>query len=285
MKAIALIAAILALCVFAVPAWAQEKSGEKPSTPDRDDARTELRVSVQERGLKFELHPDGKVELTIHEEDKATGKKSNKTYQADSLDQFKSKYPEIAKEHQIDRFVPRLRWGKLDQSSRKAWEEWKKWFEEDWFWDRGRDFGRWFRDWWTPFQSDDLDNWVEEQRKLFEKFRSLGQPRDPSSKVDKEGPTAGPAFGLRIAAVSEAVAAQLGLKEGEGVMVMNVREESPAQKAGLKKHDIILKLNGNVIADRGEFRRQISDLAGKEFELEILRRGQKETIKVKSEIK
>ena len=283
MKTLATLSLWFVLGWFQPAASNQEKSAE--SSPPTSETKTHLRVSVRDGDLRFELHPDGKVELTVPEKDKATGKKEEKTYKADSLEDFKSRYPELAKEHRIERFIPRIEWSRLDRSSQDAWRDWKKWFEEDWFWDRGRDFGKWFRDWWTPFQSDDLDNWVEEQRKLFERFRELRAPRDPSDSSDAENPTAGPAFGMRLAGVGETVAAHLGLKAGEGALVVDVREGSPAHKAGLLKHDVLLSLNGKGITDRGAFRKQIRDLAGKEFELEIVRRGQKQTLKVKGDMK
>lgn len=65
--------------------------------------------------------------------------------------------------------------------------------------------------------------------------------------------------------------------------MVNVLENTPAQRAGLKKHDIILNLNGKAITDRGEFRKQVRELADKGFDLEIVRQGRHETIKVPAE--
>jgi hypothetical protein len=281
MKLATVFLAIAVLLFMQTDARGQDSKEE--SRPVENSMRTQLRVSIKDsnRGLSFELHPDGKVELKVQEENQKTGSTEDKSYKADSLEEFKTKYPDAAKKYQIDRFVPRLPWGKFDRSSEKAWEEWKQWFEEDWFWDRGRDFARWFREWWTPFQSDDLDNWVEEQGKLFERFRDLRRPRDPS-KEDRETPTSSPSFGLRVGAVGDTLAAQLGLREGEGALVVDVVEGTPAQKAGLKKHDVILKFDGRVITDRGEFRKHLREQAEKGLELEFIRQGKRETIKIKA---
>src|SRR5262245_49763717 len=45
------------------------------------------------RGVTFKQSADGKVEVTLPEKDEQTGKKVYKSYSADSLDEFKKKYP------------------------------------------------------------------------------------------------------------------------------------------------------------------------------------------------
>ena len=44
-----------------------------------------------------------------------------------------------------------------------------------------------------------------------------------------------------------------------------------------------MNFNGKMITDRGEFRRQVHDLVNKGFDLEIVRQGRHETIKVPAE--
>ena len=266
---------LFALSCLTVPIFAADEMEKK--TPEAG-VHTQLQVTIKDdsRGLNFELHPDGKVELTV-KEDKENKEKS---YKAVSMDEFKSKYPDVAKKYQVERFLPRTSWGTLDSTSTTAWNDWKKWFGNDWFWDKNRD-ADWMKEWWKPLKSDDLDNWFEDQQRLFGRFRDMTKPSDPMLNPDL--PTASPAFGLRIDAVNDSLAAQLGLREGEGILVVNVLDNMPAQRAGLKKHDIILSLNGKPITDRGEFRKQVRDLAGKGFELEIVRQGRHETIKVPAE--
>ena len=275
----------MALIGFAAPTMAADVIEKKDSQDPKSSIHTQMQVTVKDstRGLAFELHPDGKVELTVKEEDKDSGKTSEKTYKADSLEDFNSKYADVAKKYQIERFVPRTFWSNQDQASGSAWNNWKKWFADDWFWDRGHDSNKWFKEWWRPMQSDDLDNWVDDQNRLFEKFRSITPPLDPLAKMNSDSPTSSPAFGLRISAVDESLVTQLGMKEGEGILVVSVLDNTPAQRAGLKKHDIILKVEGKSITDRGEFRRKVRELAGKGFELEIIRQGKHETINVLAE--
>jgi len=263
---------IMVLALLAMPLLAAESVESKtPQTTMR--AQFQLMVKDQDRGLNFELHPDGKIELTVKED-------GEKSYKANSLDEFKILYPEIAKKYQIDRFIPRTFWGDTDSLSSNGWNDWKKWFGNDWFWDKTRN-PDWMKEWWQPLKSDDLDNWIEDQQQLFSRFRDIPKPTDPL--LNPQSPTSSPAFGLRIAAVSESLANQLGLKEGEGILVVNVLENTPAQRAGIKKHDIILNLNSKVINDRGEFRRQVRELITKGFEIGIIRQCRHETIKVAAE--
>jgi S1-C subfamily serine protease len=83
--------------------------------------------------------------------------------------------------------------------------------------------------------------------------------------------------------VEETLRDQFSLKEGEGVMVGEVKPGSTAEKAGVKKHDVILKLDGKAVGDTWGFRKDVlRALAEKpEFELEILRSGKRQTLKVK----
>jgi hypothetical protein len=267
--------AILAALFLATPVRADD-------TEKEPEGRAELRVSIKDpaQGLDFELYPDGRVEMTVRENGK-DGKPEEKTYKADSLEEFRKQYPDVAKKHQIDRFIPRVEWALLDlKNAEQAFEDWKRWFQDDWFWDRG-DATRWFRDWWMPNKSDDLDNWVEKQRKLFQQFRHLAQPRNPSDAPSEAKPTASPVFGVRIDEVDEALASQLGLKEGEGALVASVEPGTPAEKAGLRKHDVILKVNEDPVVDRGAFRRTVKSSLEKGLKLEVLRQGKKEVVEVK----
>jgi serine protease Do len=64
----------------------------------------------------------------------------------------------------------------------------------------------------------------------------------------------------------------LGLGSSQGVIVSSVRKGTPAEKAGLKRYDIILELNGNKIESVEKFRRIIADTApGTALKIKVLR--------------
>jgi hypothetical protein len=258
-----------------------EDIGKKDEKPEGRKA-VGVRISSRDlsRGITFDLYPDGKVELTVPKEDKDSGKKVYKTYKADSMDEFKEKYPEVAKQYDIDSFVPKVRIGSMGPGDL---DEIMKRLRERLGQDQFGDLDEWFKDFGEPDQ--DIEKWMERQRKIFEEMRKRfqgGMPPGIPGKPEAHE-SGGRELGLKIEPVSEALAAQLELKEGEGVQVTEVKEGSLAEKAGLKKHDVILKLNGKTIADRWEFRRDVRGLVGQEFELEIFRGGKRETVKVSKE--
>jgi hypothetical protein len=253
-----------------------EKSQSKPEKKPGLGGGVRLSSRDLSRGVTFDLYPDGRVELTVPEEDKETGKKVYKTYKAESMDAFKEKHPEIARQYEIDKFMPRVEWKHLDQNEfENWWQDWKRRFDEEW----GKNRDEMWKEWKLPLD-EDFEKWVDEQRKRIEELRRKRLPPLPDRETPTEG---GREFGIKIEPVNETLAAQLDLKEGEGVQISEVKAGSLAEKAGLKRHDVVLKLNGAAITDKWAFRRQVRELVGKEFELEIIRTGKRETVKVKSE--
>lgn len=60
-------------------------------------------------------------------------------------------------------------------------------------------------------------------------------------------------LGVSIGEVPEALAAQIGTEEGQGLIILNVVKDSPAEKAGLRAHDVILAINGTAVeSDAGK---------------------------------
>ncbi|MFN3487107.1 MAG: S1C family serine protease, partial [Planctomycetota bacterium] len=218
--------------------------------------RSELRITGRDlvKGMTFELHPDGSVEVTIREEDKETGRKVHKTYRADSLEEFKRKYPEIAREYRIDRFAPR---GEEGFNGPWAWKDWRWRFGPDEGWDE-----------------EDTDAWLKE---FFNRFRRFGPPglwKHPDGRV------AGRLFGVTVGRVEEALAEQLGLKEGEGLVVLGVVPGSTAEKAGLRKHDVVIAVDGKPVGNPDDFRALVRERLEKGFELTLIRKGLRQTVKV-----
>lgn len=66
----------------------------------------------------------------------------------------------------------------------------------------------------------------------------------------------------------------LGLKNRQGVIVANVEAGSPAEKAGIKGHDILLEMNGKKIESYDSFRNDIAVLSpGSRARFLVLRDG------------
>lgn len=58
--------------------------------------------------------------------------------------------------------------------------------------------------------------------------------------------------------VTEDIAATLKLSNARGVIVSQIQLGSPAERAGLKRGDVILALNGNIVSDPNNFRNEIA---------------------------
>lgn len=246
------------------------------------DAKPQEELHPRSKGFSLSIGPEGYVELTVREED-AAGKLSEKTYKADSILDFKKKYPEIAKKYRIDGVTgePLPGLGKDDPG--KFFEEWKRRFDRHWFWDHDGDLDQWWKNLPKGSDSDELGRWFEEQRKLFEKFRQIPPPSGPEGAPKHDAEKGSRSFGILIAPLGDTLAHQLCLEATQGVIIADIKKGSLAEKSGLRKHDIVVKLNDKVVAGTADFRKNVYESFEKGFTLEILRRGKHETIKVEPE--
>jgi hypothetical protein len=258
------------LCLAPMTALQDQKDEKK-----FDLSRAKVFVYDSARGMTLKVGEDGKVELTVPEE--KDGKREMRTYSAPSVEEFRKNHPELVEKYRLERhFSP----GAVPEGEfRKWWEDLKK--RRPTF-----DFPE-LPEFKIPFEDEDWGKWMEEQRKRFEELRKRFAPfrgGEPAPEAPRgEAPAPGREFGIRADSVSDTLRDQLSLKEGEGVVVGELKEGSLAEKSGLKRHDIILKVDGREVTGKWQFRRDLHEaLAKPEFELEVLRGGKRETLKVKS---
>ena len=87
--------------------------------------------------------------------------------------------------------------------------------------------------------------------------------------------------GLRGRNVEEPVLrTQFQLAADMGVVIEQVVPESPAAKAGLRQHDILLRANDETLQSMNQLAELVSTSEGKPIELQLIRLGQEETIVV-----
>lgn len=83
-------------------------------------------------------------------------------------------------------------------------------------------------------------------------------------------------LGVTIRELDEALASQMGIRPSDATMVLSVEEDSAARKAGLRAHDVILRVDGREGGPES-LRRVISSAApGEEIEVVVLRGGERE---------
>lgn len=88
-------------------------------------------------------------------------------------------------------------------------------------------------------------------------------------------------FGIQIGDISESDAKDLDLQTG-GVLVQRVEVNSPAQKAGLKRYDLIVAINNRQVKSASELQMEIANSApGDEIDVTVFRNKEKLKLKVK----
>jgi serine protease Do len=82
-------------------------------------------------------------------------------------------------------------------------------------------------------------------------------------------------LGVNIQNITEDVAKSLELKDSKGVLVTGVRAGSAAEKAGIKRGDIITAINGEKVEDGNVLRNKVAGtLPGTDIKLTVFRNGQ-----------
>jgi serine protease Do len=88
-------------------------------------------------------------------------------------------------------------------------------------------------------------------------------------------------LGVSIQPVTADLAKQFGIREEKGVLVSDVVEESPADKAGIQRGDVIIEYDGREVNDPGVLRNSVAATTpGTQVMLTILRDGKSQKVKV-----
>lgn len=83
-------------------------------------------------------------------------------------------------------------------------------------------------------------------------------------------------LGVSIRDVNEKIAKAYGVEGTEGAMINDVFKGDPAEKAGIKRGDIVIELNGSKIKDANSFVQKVRTLApNSTAKLVIIRKGKK----------
>jgi len=88
-------------------------------------------------------------------------------------------------------------------------------------------------------------------------------------------------LGLYPQDVTPALAKQFGLSQPSGALVGEVEPDTPAARAGLKRGDVIVAMNGQAITSANDLRLRVSEMApGTTVKLQISREGKTQDVNV-----
>jgi C-terminal processing protease CtpA/Prc len=105
-------------------------------------------------------------------------------------------------------------------------------------------------------------------------------PRTMSRSYTYSGGTSG-YIGAAIQDLNDQLGDYFGVKDGEGVLVTEVFDDSPASEAGIKAGDVITGIDDQSVAESAELQDIIAEKKeGDNIEVHLLRRGNKMAMKV-----
>lgn len=127
------------------------------------------------------------------------------------------------------------------------------------------------------FAPEELEAQVLKMKEQLEKQFDLELPG-----FGAPAPSAGGSafLGIMVAELDDSVRAQFDIEEGVGVAVTTVKEGSPAEQAGLKPHDVVLKIDGKWVRGESDLAKVMKRAAaGQTIELTVLTGGAERTVK------
>jgi serine protease Do len=87
-------------------------------------------------------------------------------------------------------------------------------------------------------------------------------------------------LGVSIQELTPEISQKFGLKKSQGALVSDVLKNSPAEKSGMNRGDIILEFNGKEVKDASSLRNMVAQSKiGIEIPIKILRSGKEYTVK------
>ncbi len=213
------------------------------------------------RGVYFQIDPKGRVVLTAPLRDEGTGKLEFHRFEAESLDAFRERFADLLGRFGLERLV---RPPRVESEDRAWWARLERWLtpeaaDEEGDGEEGRED-----------LAARLEAWRARHRALLERFlrqwKELGADhRDAGALLGEPEP---------------ALRAHLGLEGGQGVLVLEVREGTPAARAGLRRHDVIVRVDGAPAASADRVADALERAQGdRPLTLEVRRGGERAEVR------
>ena len=88
-------------------------------------------------------------------------------------------------------------------------------------------------------------------------------------------------LGVNLAELTPEIAEGFGMKGQDGVVIQSVVPGQPADRAGLRRNDVVVEMNGKPVTDLQKFRLEIADMpVGSHVNLAVLRDGRRMPVTV-----
>jgi serine protease Do len=88
-------------------------------------------------------------------------------------------------------------------------------------------------------------------------------------------------LGVMLAELTPEIAEGFGLASTDGVLIERVFPGSPADRAGIKRNDVVVEFDGQSVTDREKFRLKVADTpAGRRVPITVLRDGKRVSLTV-----
>ena len=98
-------------------------------------------------------------------------------------------------------------------------------------------------------------------------------------QLESKGKVVRGMIGVQVQNVTPELAKSFGMSEPKGALVAQVNPDSPADKAGIHRGDIIIEFNGHPIHEMNELPRMVAETApGSKAALKVLREGKEKTL-------
>jgi serine protease Do len=102
----------------------------------------------------------------------------------------------------------------------------------------------------------------------------IAMARNVIDQIVQHGKVVRGYLGVYIQDVSPEIAKQFGLGQKRGVLIGDVSPDTPGSRAGIKRGDVVLALNGQPVSEANQLRLQISQMApGSHVKLQVWRDG------------
>jgi len=109
----------------------------------------------------------------------------------------------------------------------------------------------------------------------------INMVKNIKDQLVKDGKVTRGQLGIMIGELTKDLADYFGVDSTKGVLVSDILNDSPAEKAGLEAGDIILKINDRDVENTGQLRNTIAMVApGTKVQLLVYRNGREKTVNV-----